>query len=219
MSTRVQKTITVNVPISTAYNQWTQFADFPQFMDGVKSVSQQTDNRLTWVAEIAGVRRQWEARVLEQVADQKIAWAATEGATNAGAVSFEAVDGDQTSVSLTLDYEPEGLVERVGDALKIVERRVEGDLERFKAFIEAEGHAWGAWRGTVKAVAAGAGAATTATTPAAASRSGSTPEYPAPDVEPLDADQPRTLTDREVRELAGASADRPGESRSNPEWR
>ena len=116
MSTRVQKTITVNVPLSTAYNQWTQFEDFPQFMDGVKSVSQQTDNRLAWVAEIAGVRRQWEARVLEQVPAQKIAWAATEGATNAGTVSCEAVDGNQISVSLTLDDEPEGLVGKLGDA-------------------------------------------------------------------------------------------------------
>ena len=144
MSTRVQKTGTVNVLLSTAYNQWTQFEDFPQFMDGVKSVSQQTDNRLAWVAEIAGVRRQWEARVLEHVAAQKIACAATEGATNAGTVSFEAVDGIQTSVSLTLDYEPEGLVGKLGDALKIVERQVQGDLERFKAFIEAERRASGA---------------------------------------------------------------------------
>ena len=149
MSTRVEKSVMVNVPVSRAYNQWTQFEDFPQFMGGVKSVTQLDDARLAWVAEIAGVRRQWQARIVEQVPDQKIAWAATEGATNAGAVTFEDLGGDQTRVTLALDYEPEGLVEKVGDSLNIVERQAEGDLERFKAFIEAEGYASGAWRGSV----------------------------------------------------------------------
>ena len=149
MSTRVEKTITVNVPVGRAYNQWTQFEEFPQFMGGVQSVTQLADDRLDWVAEIAGVRRQWEARITEQVPDQKIAWAATEGATNAGAVLFDDVGGEQTSVTLVLDYEPEGLVEKVGDTLNIVERQAEGDLERFKSFIEDEGYATGAWRGSV----------------------------------------------------------------------
>ena len=149
MSTRVEKTIMVNVPVSRAYNQWTQFEDFPQFMGGVQSVTQRSDDRLDWVAEIAGVRRQWEARITEQVPDRKIAWAATEGATNAGAVMFEDVGGEQTAVTLVLDYEPEGMVEKVGDSLSIVERQAEGDLERFKSFIEDEGYASGAWRGSV----------------------------------------------------------------------
>jgi len=149
MSTRVEKSVLVNVPVSRAYNQWTQFEDFPQFMGGVESVTQLDDARLAWVAEIAGVRRQWQARILEQVPDQKVAWAATEGATNAGAVTFEDLGGDQTRVTLALDYEPEGLVEKVGDTLNIVERQAEGDLERFKGFIEAEGYASGAWRGSV----------------------------------------------------------------------
>ncbi len=150
MTTKVQKTVVVNLPVSTVYNQWTQFEDFPQFMGGVKSVTQLGDDRLQWVAEIAGVRRQWEAKVLEQVPDQKVAWAATEGATNAGSVTFEDLGG-KTQVNLFLEYEPEGLVEKVGDKLNVVENQAEGDLDRFKAFIESEGWATGAWRGAVPA--------------------------------------------------------------------
>ena len=149
MTTNVEKSIVVNVPVSTAYNQWTQFQDFPRFMGGIKSVTQLSDDRLEWVAEIAGVRRQWEAKILEQIPDRKIAWAATEGATNVGAVSFEDLGGGQTSVRLSLEYEPEGLVEKVGDKLNAVARQAESDLDRFKAFIEAEGYATGAWRGSV----------------------------------------------------------------------
>src|SRR5829696_9027406 len=149
MTTKVEKSVLVNVPVSTAYNQWTQFEDFPQFMEGVESVKQLSDDRLEWVAEIAGVSRQWQAKILEQVPDQKVSWAATEGATNAGSVTFEDVGGGQTSVRLVLEYEPEGLVEKIGDKLNVVENRAEGDLDRFKAFIESEGYATGAWRGTV----------------------------------------------------------------------
>jgi len=151
MSTKVEKRILVNVPVSTAYNQWTQFEEFPHFMGGVKSVTQLSDDRLEWVAEIGGVRRQWEARILEQVPDRRVAWAATEGATNAGAVDFEDVGGGQTSLRLTLEYEPEGIVEKVGDKLNVVDRQAESDLQKFKAFIEDEGYASGAWRGSVNA--------------------------------------------------------------------
>jgi carbon monoxide dehydrogenase subunit G len=154
VTTKVEKSILVNVPVGTAYNQWTQFEDFPRFMGGVKSVTQQDDDRLEWVAEIAGVRRRWTAKILEQVPDQRVAWAATEGATNAGAVTFEDVGGGQTSVHLSLEYEPEGLLEKVGDKLNIVENQAEADLDRFKAFIEAEGYATGAWRGSVNEGAA-----------------------------------------------------------------
>ena len=149
MTTEVQKSILVNVPVSVAYNQWTQFEEFPHFMGGVQKVTQLTDDRLQWVAEIAGVKRQWEAKVLEQVPDRKVAWAATEGATNAGSVTFEDLGGGQTRVHLSLDYEPEGLVEKIGDKLNIVGKQAESDLERFKAFIEDEGYASGAWRGSV----------------------------------------------------------------------
>jgi ribosome-associated toxin RatA of RatAB toxin-antitoxin module len=149
MSTRVEKRILVNVPVSTAYNQWTQFEDFPHFMGGVKKVTQLSDDRLEWVAEIAGVKRKWEARILEQQPDRKVAWAATEGATNAGSVEFEDVGGGQTSIKLFIDYEPEGIVEKIGDKLHVVEHQAESDLKRFKAFIENEGYASGAWRGSV----------------------------------------------------------------------
>ena len=149
MTTKVEKSILVNVPVSTAYNQWTQFEDFPQFMGGITKVTQLSDDRLEWVAEIAGVRRRWTATIIEQVPDQKVAWAATEGATNAGAVTFEDVGGGQTSVHLSLEYEPEGLLEKVGDKLNVVENQAEGDLDRFKAFIESERYASGAWRGAV----------------------------------------------------------------------
>src|SRR5215208_7026109 len=150
MTTKVERSVLLNVPVSTAYNQWTQFEDFPQFMGGVERVSQLSDDRLEWVAEIAGVRRQWEAKILEQVTDRKIAWAATQGATNAGAVTFEDAGSGQTSVNLSLEYEPEGLVENVGDKLNIVENQAERDLERFKAFIESEDYATGAWRGSIR---------------------------------------------------------------------
>jgi hypothetical protein len=149
MSTKVEKSIQVDVPVTTAYNQWTQFEDFPYFMGGVEDVHQHDDQRLHWVAEIAGVRREWEATILEQVPDEKIAWAATEGATNAGAVRFEPVGAGSTLVYLTLEYEPEGVVEQVGDKLGIVERQVTSDLQKFKELIEDEGYASGAWRGSL----------------------------------------------------------------------
>ena len=149
MTTKVEKSIQVDVPVRTAYDQWTQFEDFPHFMGGVKEVRQLTDQRLHWVAEIAGVRREWEAAVLEQVPDQKVAWAATSGATNAGAVRFQAAGPDSTIVYLELEYEPEGLVEQVGDKLGIVERQVRSDLERFKSLVESHGYASGSWRGSV----------------------------------------------------------------------
>jgi len=149
VTTKVEKSILVNVPVSTAYNQWTQFEDFPQFMGGITSVTHLSDDRLEWVAQIGGVKRQWEAKILQQIPDQKIAWAATSGATNAGEVRFEDVGGGQTSVHLFLEYEPEGLVEKVGDKLNVIENQAEGDLERFKAFIESERYATGAWRGSV----------------------------------------------------------------------
>jgi carbon monoxide dehydrogenase subunit G len=149
MSTRVERSIEVDVPVRTAYDQWTQFEDFPHFMGGVKDVHQHDDQRLHWTAEIAGVRREWEAVILEQVPDQKIAWAAAEGATNAGAVRFEAAGPMSTTVHLTLEYEPEGVVEQVGDKLGLVERQVNADLKRFKELVEAEGYATGAWRGSI----------------------------------------------------------------------
>ena len=150
MTTKVEKSIQVDVPVGVAYNQWTQFADFPQFMGGVEEVVQLDDTRLHWVAEIAGVRREWDAEILEQVPDQKVAWAAVGGATNAGAVYFAPVGAGSTTVTLHLEYEPEGLVEKAGDALNIVQRQAQSDLEKFKTFIESRGSATGSWRGAVE---------------------------------------------------------------------
>jgi uncharacterized protein YndB with AHSA1/START domain len=155
MTTRVEKTVTVDVPISTAYNQWTQFEEFPQFMGGVQKVEQLDDRRLHWVAEIAGVRREWYAEILEQRPDEKIAWSATEGATNAGAVYFISAGPDRTQVTLELEYDPEGLVEKVGDALNVIDRQAQADVERFKAFVEARGAESGSWRGNIGAPAVG----------------------------------------------------------------
>jgi hypothetical protein len=155
MTTTVEKKITVDVPVNTVYNQWTQFEGFPQFMSGVLSVTQLGDDRVHWVAEIAGVRREWDATIMEQVPDRKVAWAATSGATNAGAVYFESLGVGQTEVRLVLEYEPEGLVEKAGDALGLVSRQAQADLERFKTFIESEQRATGAWRGSVNPAAVG----------------------------------------------------------------
>ncbi|HLL07492.1 MAG TPA: SRPBCC family protein [Nocardioidaceae bacterium] len=149
MTTKVEKSIEVDAPISAVYNQWTQFEDFPQFMGGVSTVTQLDDNRLHWVAEIAGVKREWDATILEQVPDEKVAWAATEGATNAGAVFFHSIGADRTSVRLSLEYEPEGIVEKAGDKLNIIEKQAQSDLEKFKTFIEKRGYESGGWRGTV----------------------------------------------------------------------
>jgi uncharacterized membrane protein len=149
VATKVEKSVVVDVPVETAYNQWTQFEEFPQFMGGISEVRQIDDTTLQWVAEIGGVKREWTATILEQVPNEKIAWAATEGATNAGAVYFAPAGGAQTNVRLELEYEPEGVVDSVADKVGIVGRRAEADLEKFKSFIEDEGYATGAWRGSV----------------------------------------------------------------------
>ena len=141
--------VDVDVPIKTAYDQWTQFETFPKFMEGVKSVRQLDDTTLEWVASIAGKDKTWEARITEQEPDQRIAWTATEGAHNAGVVTFHRLEEGKSRVTLQLDVDPEGPIENVGDALGFVQRRVKGDMERFKEFIEGRGTATGAWRGEV----------------------------------------------------------------------
>ena len=145
----VEKTIDVQQPVQTVYNQWTQFEDFPKFMEGVERVEQLDDTHLHWVAEIAGARREWNAEVVEQVPDKRIAWRSTSGEPNAGAVVFQPSGSGTTTVALTLDYEPQGVVEKAGDKLGLVSKRVEGDLKRFKKFIESRGTETGAWRGSV----------------------------------------------------------------------
>ena len=146
---RIEKDIVVDVPISTAYDQWTQFESFPEFMEGVKEVVQLDEKRLRWRAEIAGKDEEWEAEITDQVPDRHIAWRSVTGAMNAGAVTFQPAGDGQTKVTLELTYEPRDAAEKVGDALGFLERRVSGDLERFKRFIESRGAPTGAWRGEI----------------------------------------------------------------------
>ncbi|MBC8097856.1 MAG: SRPBCC family protein [Armatimonadetes bacterium] len=145
-----EHSIDVNVPVSTAYNQWTQFETFPYFMEGVKEIRQIDDTRMHWKAEIAGKEQEWDARITEQTPDQRIAWTSTSGAKNAGVVTFHHIAPSQTRVMLQIDYEPQGLLENIGAVLGLIEGRMKGDLQRFKTFIEDTERPTGAWRGTVE---------------------------------------------------------------------
>jgi uncharacterized membrane protein len=147
----IVKWIDVDVPITTAYNQWTQFESFPQFMEGVESVVQVDDTRLHWKAKVGGKEAEWDARITEQIPDVRVAWTSTEGQRNSGAVDFHRLDDRRTLVVLVMETEPEGVLESVGDRLGVLGHRVEEDLERFKTFTESRGHETGAWRGEVPA--------------------------------------------------------------------
>ena len=147
---QIIEAIDVDVPVRVAYDQWTQFEEFPQFMEAVEKVQQLDDTTLQWTAEIAGVTKTWKAKITEQTPDQRIAWTSVEGAGNAGVVTFHRLDDGKTRVTLQLDVEPEGPVESVGDALGIVGRQAKDDLKRFKEFVESRGVATGAWRGEVR---------------------------------------------------------------------
>ncbi|HZQ79214.1 MAG TPA: SRPBCC family protein [Acidimicrobiia bacterium] len=146
----IEESVEVEVPVRTAYNQWTQFEEFPRFMEGVEQVRQLTETKLHWVAEIAGRRREWDAEITEQVPDQRISWCSTEGATNSGVVTFHRLGEGRSKVMLQLEFEPEGIVEQAGDKLGIVKVRTKADLKRFKEFIESQGRESGAWRGEVQ---------------------------------------------------------------------
>lgn len=146
----IEKSIEINVPVNTVYNQWTQFEEFPKFMEGVKEVKQTDDTHLRWKAEIAGKEKEWDAEITEQIPDERIAWRARDGAMNAGVVTFHRLSDKKSKVMLQMEYDPEGIVENVGDAVGVVSQRVLGDLERFKRYIENRGHETGAWRGSVK---------------------------------------------------------------------
>ena len=145
----IEKSIEINVPVRTAYNQWTQFEEFPKFMEGVKQVKQLDDTHLHWKAEIGGKEKEWDAEITEQIPDTRIAWRSRDGANNAGVVSFHPVSTTTSKVNLMMEYDPDGVVENVGDAVGVVSQRVLGDLERFKRYIESRGQETGAWRGTV----------------------------------------------------------------------
>jgi uncharacterized membrane protein len=148
MST-IEKSVEVEAPISTVYNQWTQFEEFPRFMEGVQEIRQLDDRHLHWVAEFGGSKHEWDAEITEQAPEERVAWRNTDGKDNAGVVTFHKIDDGTTRVMVQMDFVPEGIKEKIGDAIGAPDRRVAGDLERFKEFIESRGSETGAWRGEV----------------------------------------------------------------------
>jgi uncharacterized membrane protein len=147
--TTIEQSIEVAVPVSTAYNQWTQFEEFPRFMEGVEEIRQIDDRHLHWVAEFGGSRHEWDAEITEQRPDERVAWRNTGGKENAGVVTFHRLDDATSRIMVQMDFVPEGIKEKVGAALGAPDRRVKGDLERFKEMIEGRGTESGAWRGEV----------------------------------------------------------------------
>jgi len=147
----IDESIEVNVPVSAAYNQWTQFEDFPLFMEGVDHVHQKDDTRLHWVATVAGKTNEWDAKILEQHPDKQISWISEDGKKTRGTVTFEPVGESKTRIRLSMSYQAEGLKEALGSAAGLDQRRVRGDLDRFKELIESRGAESGAWRGEVSA--------------------------------------------------------------------
>lgn len=145
----LHETVEVDVPVSTAYNQWTQFESFPEFMRGVESVEQIDETSLHFRTDIAGVRREYNAQITEQLPDRRIAWVSTDKPRNAGEVSFESLGPEQTRVTVALEWEPEGLVEKAGSAVHADSHQISADLKRFKQFIESRGIETGAWRSAV----------------------------------------------------------------------
>jgi len=146
----IEKTVEIEAPVGKVYNQWTQFEKFPQFMEGVEKVEQLDDKHLHWVARIGGKQKEWDAEILEQVPDERIAWRSTTGAPNSGIVHFRPKDQSHTVMTLRMNYEPEGATETLGGSLGILSRRIEGDLKRFRDFIESRRTETGAWRGEIR---------------------------------------------------------------------
>ncbi len=145
----IEQSIEVNVPVSTAYNQWTQFEEFPQFMEGIDEIKQLDETTLHWKASFGGKQHEWKASITEQDPDQRVAWKSEDGKTNAGVVTFHHIDDSVTRIMVQMDWEPEGLVEKVGGALGFDDRTIKGDLERFKELIESRGQESGAYRDEV----------------------------------------------------------------------
>jgi uncharacterized membrane protein len=146
---KIEETIEVDVPVQVAYNQWTQFEEFPTFMEGIKEVRQIDDTHLHWVAEIGGQTEEWDAEITEQSPDQRIAWHSTSGKPNAGVVTFQRLADQRAKVTLELEWEAEGLLEKAGSLIGQDDRKVKSDLERFKEVVERSGTEAGGWRGTV----------------------------------------------------------------------
>ena len=147
---RFESTVHVDVPVRVAYDQWTQFEEFPRFMEGIDEVTQLDATHLHWKASVGGKTNEWDAEITEQLPDKRVAWKSTSGTANAGVVTFHRLDEHRTKVMVQLDWEPDGVVETLGSAVGSDSRRVQGDLERFKELVESRGAESGAWRGEVK---------------------------------------------------------------------
>lgn len=145
----VTKSVDVAVPVRIAYNQWTQFEEFPRFMEGVQEIRQLDDRTTHWKTEIAGVKREFDAQITEQLPDERVAWTSVGGTKQSGVVTFHRLDAEHTRVTAQMEFEPDGMLEKAGDKLHVIDRRVESDLKRFKEFIESRGTETGAWRGEV----------------------------------------------------------------------
>jgi uncharacterized membrane protein len=151
MTTNITESVDVDVPVGTAYNQWTQFESFPKFMEGVERIDQLSPTKTHWVTRIAGVQREFDAEITEQHPDERVAWVTQNGTHQAGVVTFHRISDTTTRVTLQLDHDPQGLLEKAGEALGIIKRRIKGDLANFKTFIESRGVEEGGWRGDVEA--------------------------------------------------------------------
>jgi uncharacterized membrane protein len=147
--TTIEKSVDVETPVRTAYNQWTQFESFPQFMEGVEQITQETPTRTHWKTRIGGVDREFDAEITEQHPDERIAWHTVDGPPHSGVVTFHRIDDRTTRVHLQMEYSPETLTEKAGAALGVVSTRIQGDLKRFKEFVEHRGAESGEWRGDV----------------------------------------------------------------------
>jgi uncharacterized membrane protein len=145
----IEQSIEVDAPLRKVYNQWTQFEEFTEFMEGIEEVRQLDERRLHWVANVAGKRHEWDAEIFDQVPDQRIAWRSISGKRNEGIVSFEKISENRTRVRAVIAYEPEGALEKMGNAMGIASARVKGDLNRFKTLIESRTEESGAWRGEI----------------------------------------------------------------------
>jgi len=152
---KVVETVDVAVPVHTAYNQWTQFEQFPQFMEGVQEVRQLNDTLMHWVVKVGGVQREFDTKITEQHPDERVAWTSVEGPTHAGVVTFHRIDDSHSRVTAQMDIDPEGFAENVADKTGIIDRRVKGDMKRFREYIEHRGQETGAWRGDVPSPDAG----------------------------------------------------------------
>jgi hypothetical protein len=197
--------IDINAPLRAVYNQWTQFEEFPRFMEGVEEVRQDGPKNLFWKARIAGKEKQWEAEIVEQIPDQRIVWQSIDGTPNSGEVTFESLDEERTRVILTMEYEPEGFLEKAGDALGIPSGRAEGDLKRFRDFIEERGTETAGWNGRIEA------------------EERTEPISPAIQAEQspiIEATQPKTTVtpDRERVHLPEVTDIDPGEAKDSDSW-